>query len=397
MATVFQPCKTEVKDRFYPCEKTRCGHKWTVRYREPGGKLGSQREKSFPLKGSADDFATKVENDKREGVYLDPSRGKVPLHAYTLEWVERHPCSESTRRNYRSFFVLWVNPTIGRKTLGGVTTGDVAKVQAAMVAAGLAASTINARIGIALSGMFSAAVAEKRIRENPCSDVEPLKTAAKAVDPDGIPTTEQVHAIAAAIAPLYRFSVYCMSGAGMRTGEMLGYGPDENRGDFARLRHQISVYMNKGNSLPSFAPLKHRTKDDYRDVPLADFLIEEAAAHVERFPPVKADGVEVYFAGHGRTVGEWPHPATFNANFRRTVVGLGLVDKDGKALFSPHALRHYFASTAIGDGVPILEVSRWLGHTSIQITADIYGHLTPGATPRLRSVMDAALRPPVLG
>lgn len=396
MATVFQPCKTDEKNRFYPCEKTRCGHIWTVRYREPGGKAGSQREKSFPRKGEADDFATKVENDKREGVYLDPARGKVPLRTYGPAWVERHACAESTRRNYGSFFSLWVNPVIGRKTLSGVTTGDVKQLQEKMTAAGLAPSTINARIGIALSGMFSAAIAEKRIRENPCAGVEPLKTAAKAVDPDEIPTTEQVHAIAGAIAPLYRFSVYCMSGAGMRTGEMLGYGPDENRGDFARLRRQVSVYMNKDNSLPSFAPLKHRTEDDYRDVPLADFLSEEAAAHVERFPPVKVDGVEVYFAGHGRTVGEWPHPATFNANFRRTVVGLGIVDKDGRALFSPHALRHYFASTAIGDGVPILEVSRWLGHTSIQITADIYGHLTPGATPRLRSVMDAALRPRVL-
>jgi len=384
VATVFQPCKTEEKNRFYPCEKTRCGHIWTVRYREPGGKQGSQREKSFPLKGEADDFATKVENDKREGVYLDPSRGKVLIKVYAPKWIEGHACAESTRRNYTSFITIWVVPIIGRKTLAGVTAGDVKKLQGEMSAAGLAPSTINARIGIALSGMFNAAVAEKRIRENPCAEVEPLKTAAKAVDPDEIPTTGQVHDIAACIAPHYRLGVYCMSGAGMRPGEMLAYGPSEDRETFARLRHQISVYMTPGETKPSFAPLKHRVKGDYRDVPLADFLAEERAAHVERFPVVVAKGVKVYFSPRGRYVGDMPHPATFNANFSRTLIKLELVDKDGKPAFSPHDLRHYFASTAIADGVPILEVSRWLGHRSIQITADTYGHMTPGATPRLR-------------
>jgi hypothetical protein len=30
-----------------------------------------------------------------------------------------------------------------------------------------------------------------------------------------------------------------------------------------------------------------------------------------------------------------------------------------------HDLRHAFASTALAEGVPISEVSRWLGHKSI--------------------------------
>jgi integrase len=31
-----------------------------------------------------------------------------------------------------------------------------------------------------------------------------------------------------------------------------------------------------------------------------------------------------------------------------------------------HDLRHAFASTALAEGVPISEVSRWLGHKSIK-------------------------------
>ncbi|WP_342752737.1 tyrosine-type recombinase/integrase [Actinopolyspora lacussalsi] len=30
--------------------------------------------------------------------------------------------------------------------------------------------------------------------------------------------------------------------------------------------------------------------------------------------------------------------------------------------YNPHALRHWFASTALSDGVSLHEVSRWLGH-----------------------------------
>ena len=44
-----------------------------------------------------------------------------------------------------------------------------------------------------------------------------------------------------------------------------------------------------------------------------------------------------------------------------------------------HTLRHTYATTALSNGVPMHVVSRNLGHSSIMITADIYGHLTDDA------------------
>ena len=38
--------------------------------------------------------------------------------------------------------------------------------------------------------------------------------------------------------------------------------------------------------------------------------------------------------------------------------------------------------TALAEGVPISEVSRWLGHKSITTTVDLYGHLVPEASGR---------------
>jgi integrase len=55
-----------------------------------------------------------------------------------------------------------------------------------------------------------------------------------------------------------------------------------------------------------------------------------------------------------------------------------------------HDLRDTFASTALAEGVPISEVSRWLGHRSITTTVDLYGHLVPEASGRARDALDKA-------
>ncbi|WP_079181796.1 tyrosine-type recombinase/integrase [Streptomyces yunnanensis] len=59
--------------------------------------------------------------------------------------------------------------------------------------------------------------------------------------------------------------------------------------------------------------------------------------------------------------------------------------------WSPHSLRHWFATTALSNGLPLLDVSRWLGHKSIKETADTYGHLTPDSTGQAVKVMGLAL------
>ncbi|MFC9229413.1 hypothetical protein ACFTZI_10670 [Streptomyces decoyicus] len=44
---------------------------------------------------------------------------------------------------------------------------------------------------------------------------------------------------------------------------------------------------------------------------------------------------------------------------------------------------------AATNGVPIHEVSRWMGHSSIKITVDRYGHLTLDGSDRCRQVIEA--------
>ena len=57
-----------------------------------------------------------------------------------------------------------------------------------------------------------------------------------------------------------------------------------------------------------------------------------------------------------------------------------------------HSLRHCYASIALAKGLPITEVSRWLGHKSIAVTHETYGHLVPASWDRARTVLDDAHR-----
>jgi integrase len=65
-------------------------------------------------------------------------------------------------------------------------------------------------------------------------------------------------------------------------------------------------------------------------------------------------------------------------------IAAGVVNKDGGAKYPGlHALRHFYASWCInrkedgGLGLPLKTVQHRLGHSTIQITADVYGHLFP--------------------
>jgi integrase len=55
------------------------------------------------------------------------------------------------------------------------------------------------------------------------------------------------------------------------------------------------------------------------------------------------------------------------------------LEKAGLRQIRIHDLRHTYASLRISKGDNILDVSKQLGHHSIKITLDIYGHLIPGA------------------
>ena len=82
-------------------------------------------------------------------------------------------------------------------------------------------------------------------------------------------------------------------------------------------------------------------------------------------------------------------------NHKNTYLGVekvmlraGVVDRDGNPKFGLHSFRHFFASWCInpksagGRELPVKVLQTLLGHSSIVMMLDIYGHLFPSATDR---------------
>jgi len=71
------------------------------------------------------------------------------------------------------------------------------------------------------------------------------------------------------------------------------------------------------------------------------------------------------------------HANIANRGFYALQLAAGIVDPDGKPKYGMHALRHFFASWAIERGFSPKRLQALLGHSSIQMTFDVYGHLFP--------------------
>src|SRR5205823_2941835 len=82
----------------------------------------------------------------------------------------------------------------------------------------------------------------------------------------------------------------------------------------------------------------------------------------------------VFPNGAGKVEG---HGNIANRGFYEIQRKAGIVDHHGKPKYGIHALRHFCASWLIDQSFSPKRVQTWLGHSSIQMSFDVYGHLFP--------------------
>jgi len=96
------------------------------------------------------------------------------------------------------------------------------------------------------------------------------------------------------------------------------------------------------------------------------------------------------------------HWATLDLVFTSTIgtpLDMDKVNRDVQAItyeaglgaWTPHELRHSAASILLATGTPLKVVSEMLGHSSIRVTADVYGHLLAPARTEAAEAMESAL------
>ena len=166
--------------------------------------------------------------------------------------------------------------------------------------------------------------------------------------------------------------VYLALSLGLRRGEALGLKWD--RIDFAAKTIRIEEQWALTSSGYAFSRLK--SIHSRRVLPMDDCMASTLLPAKDAQEAIKRELGDQY-CDHGLVCcqqnGMPLRPEYMSQAFSR------LIDKLNIQSLRFHDLRHTFASLALSSGVPLLTVSRMLGHASISITADIYGHPTDEA------------------
>ena len=144
-----------------------------------------------------------------------------------------------------------------------------------------------------------------------------------------------------------------------------------------------------------------KTKAGRRTVPIVEALAPELAQHKLR---TGRDGSQLVFGPDGtrpfepstvrrRALTAWGWREQRNPNPDGARPRYLLVERQPDAL-SPiglHEARHTFASTLIAAGVNAKAICEAMGHASVTMTFDAYGHLMPGGRDDARARVDAYL------
>jgi integrase len=339
-----------------------------VRYRAGG----RQHEKTFPhdRKSAANDYAAQVEHEKRSGDYVDPRAGDITFKAYATRWISQHHGADNTKVTYQTSLNQHVGPAIGSLPLRKITREQVRELLLETMPAKPVSRSAVSTARTLINAVLSEAARSGRIRDNPASGIKlPAgQVAAEFV----MPTRKQLDVLAEGLPKDWALTIWLMRGCGLRIGEALAV--NERGISSGRLRVSEQVV----DKPPRLGPLKSRKPGESREVPL---------------PAYVASRIETHIAEHGATSDGYlfrgrSHVYVKYASYYETFIKQR--DKAGlPPEFTPHDLRHVFASVALANNVPITDVSRWLGHKSVDLTYRIYSHFVPNAFDRAREILDA--------
>ena len=237
------------------------GCRYRVRYVDPEGK---ERSASFPdrQKKAAEDFLLKIEGDKRQGVYIDPTAGRLMFDEFVETWLASQTFDVSTRNSVTWRLNAQILPFFRSRQLGAIRPTDVRAWIRAMQERNVAAS-YQAGCFAHLSSILSAAVDDKLIRENPCHARTVVRP--RPVPPTIVPWSRtRIVAMRLAMADRYKIVMVLGAGCGLRQGELFGVSPDDLDREAGVLHVVRQVRVVDGRQ--AFAlPKRNKT----RDVPLA--------------------------------------------------------------------------------------------------------------------------------
>lgn len=348
----------------------RLGKKWRARYIGPDHR---ERSKVFARKVDAERFLAQVEADKLRGDWADPRLGKILFRDWAEEWlrtaVHRKP---KTRAGHESLIRVHLVPKFGEYPLARITPMQV-RAWVAERSGVMSASRLRGAYFL-LSKILRSAVEVGYVAKNPCIGVElPRATSREAV----FLSAEQVHDLVDAVNERHRVLVLVLAYGGLRWGEVCALR--RKRVQLLRGQLEVAESLWEVGSRMGFGETKTYQR---RTVVLPSFLRDMLAEQLAGIP--EDPEALVFTDPQGQPLR--------NSSFHRQVWAPAVQASGVPADLRIHDLRHTCAALLIANRAGPKEIQEHLGHSTIRVTFDRYGHLFPESREALAEGLDATYR-----
>lgn len=332
--------------------------RWRARYRDSEGK---ERSRTFDTRGEASEFLKLVVADIARGEWIDPRATRTAVSSVAAMWLSsKVDLKPKTLAGYESMLNARILPRWGTVAVADVSRKAVQDWVGQLIDDGLSASLIR-QCKILFSGVMAMAVDERLIRENPVAKVKvPRPKPRKPV----FLTADQVQILVGSAESLHKplgTHLLLMAYTGLRFGEAAAL----RRSSVDLLGKRLLVTENLVEVHGKLVLGTPKTGAN-RSIPLPAFLVERLRAHLEE--EVEAAPRALLFTSSTGTALRYSNWRRNQFNKARESAGLPVE-------LTPHHLRHTAAALLISQGSHPKAVQQILGHSSIQVTFDIYGHL----------------------
>jgi integrase len=357
-----------VRKRTWTTRKGEAKEAWIVDYIDAEG---DRHIETFKRKKDADAYAHQTGVDVRAGTHTPVSKS-ITVAKAAEDWIKAVKLEgreASTLAQYRQH-THHITDRIGNKKLANLTTPGVNAFRDDLLA------TMSRAMARKVLSSLKSLLRDAQRRGNVAQNVG---LGVKAIDADkrgegrlkdGVdyPTTDEIKTIIAASGrwrPLLLTAIF----TGLRSSELRGlrWSDVDLKSGELHVRQRADRYNTIG---------KPKSEAGDRSVPLGPLVLNTLREWKLKCP--KGELGLVFPTTSGRIA---RHNNIVRA-FKATVRAAGLINPDGRPKYTGlHALRHFYASWCInpvdrgGQGLPPKVVQVQLGHSSIVMTMDTYGHL----------------------
>ena len=348
---------------------------WVVDYKD---QHGSRRLKTFKTKKAADSWATEALFQVKQGTHT-PESASITVAEAAEDWIRRAELEgreRATIAQYRQHVDLHIVPLIGNLKLAKLTAPGMREVRDKLLER-LSRSMAKKVLGSTKS-ILKDAQGRGNVSQNAAQGVsikmEKRHKRKIKVGAD-LPTKDEARDILATVEGRWRPLLVTAIFTGLRASELRGLtwdGVDLKTKDI-HVRQRADRYNKIG------PPKSHAGE---RKVPMSPMVANALKEWKVACPKGNLNLVFPNGAGNIESLSNI-YRRGFGAVQEKCgmVVDTGRKDKDGEPIMRPkygmHALRHFCASWLIEQGFPPKRLQTIMGHESMQMTFDTYGHLFP--------------------